>query len=563
MRTESQRDAFVYRLFPPPFRPDAGTAGARTAPPPRYRREVIGSMLVERDVSVELHDGVVIYIDVFRPADERPAPPLIAWGPYGKHDNGLVTRRPDCGVLPGQYSPYTGYEAPDPVLWVEHGYAIVNVDPPGTWHSGGNATFISPEEAAYGFDLVEWAGTQPWSTGRVGLSGVSYLTAAQWNIAATNPPHLVAMNPWEGWSDTYRELVRHGGIPETAWWPEIARRWACGTHLAEDLITEMQEHPLFDAFWTSKAPALERITVPAYVVASYSDQGMHTRGTLEGFKRIASEEKWLEVHRGKKWGYYYSEQGVSRQLAFFDHFLKGVENDVPHWPRVRFAVNSDLHTAIHKESTAWPLPDTELVVRHLDAASGMLLGEPPAPAHVDYDAEQHGRARRRATFDWQFDELTELVGGARLHLWLSSPDADDMDVFVALQKLDRYGDLVGFNYYGEFEDGPVALGWLRASHRALDPERSTEIQPVLTHQREQKIAPGTVVPLDIEILPSGTRFEAGETLRLVVQGVDVHKYPRRVRHPVHADTVNVGLHRVHTGGEHDSHLCIPRLRPTT
>lgn len=548
--------AFAYRLAAP-----TGPPEARGAPPPRYRREVVGDLIIERDMAVPLRDEVTVYVDVFRPADERPVPPLIAWSPYGKHADLPVTRLyPDGGVAPGQLSPYTGFESPDPLFWVGHGYAVVNVDAPGTWYSDGDATFISPEEAAFGHDLVEWAGTRPWSNAKVGLSGVSYLTTSQWNIAATGPPHLAAINPWEGWSDTYREVVRHGGIPETAFWPYIARRWAFGTHLAEDLLAETAEHPLFDSFWASKAPRLERITVPAYVVASFSDQGLHTRGTLEGFKRIGSKDKWLEVHGGKKWGYYYSPEGMARQLAFFDHFLKGVDNEVPSWPTVRFDVRADARTALRKEATAWPLPGTHLVVRHLDAASGRLLAEKPAtPASVDYDAEELGRARRRATFDWRFDEATELVGGARLHLWLSSPDSDDLDVFVALQKLDGYGDLVGFNYYAVFEDGPVALGWLRASHRELDVARSTDSQPVLTHRREQKIPPGTVFPVDVEILPSGTRFEPGETLRLVLQGKDVHRYPRPLTHPAHADSVNVGIHRVHTGGEHDSYLVIPRL----
>jgi predicted acyl esterase len=556
MTTPMRDESFTYR-----FREPTGPPEARDAPPPAYRREVNGNLLIERDVAVELRGGVAVYVDLFRPADERPAPVLIAWGPYGKHGDLPVTRLyPDGGVAVGQLSPYTGFESPDPVFWVDKGYAVVNVDPPGTWYSDGDATFISPEEAAFGYDLVEWAGTQPWSNGKVGLSGVSYLTTSQWNIAQTNPPHLAAINPWEGWSDTYREVARHGGIPETSFWPYIARRWGYGTHLVEDLLAEDAEHPFFDAFWASKAPRLEAITTPAYVVASYSDQGLHTRGTLEGLKRIASTEKWLDLHGGKKWGYYYSEEGLSRQVAFFDHFLKGIDNEVSSWPKVRFEVRSDLHHATRKVATAWPLPDATNTVRYLDATTGSLIAEKPATASVaEYDSEQLGRARGRAVFDWHFEETTELVGGARLHLWVSSPDADDLDLFVALQKLDRYKDPVGFHYYAVFLDGPVALGWLRASHRELDPERSSANQPVLLHRRELKIPPGEVVPVDIEILPSGTAFEKGETLRLVIQGTDIYQHPRPLTHPVHANRVNKGLHRIHTGGTYDSHLVIPRL----
>jgi predicted acyl esterase len=110
---------------------------------------------------------------VFRPADG--APPLIAWSPYGKHAGSQVTERyPDGGVAPGQLSEYTAFESPDPLYWTARGYAVVNADIPGSWHSGGNATFLSPEEAACGHDFVEWAAAQPWSNGKVGMSGVSY-----------------------------------------------------------------------------------------------------------------------------------------------------------------------------------------------------------------------------------------------------------------------------------------------------------------------------------------------------------------------------------------------------
>ena len=123
--------------------------------------------------------------------------------------------------------------------------------------------------------------------------GVFYLTSSQWTIAATRPPHLTAINPWEGWSDTYREVARHGGIPETYFWPYIGERWGFGTGRVENLAAETLAHPFFDEFWASKAPLLSRIDVPAYVVASWSDQGLHTRGTFEGFGAIGSAQKWL------------------------------------------------------------------------------------------------------------------------------------------------------------------------------------------------------------------------------------------------------------------------------
>ncbi len=110
-----------------------------------------------------------------------------------------------------------------------------------------------------------------------------------------------------------------------------------------------------------------------------------------------------------------------------------------------------------------------------------------------------------------------------------------------------------------YEDGPVALGWIRASHRELDSSRSRPWQPVLAHRRALPLAAGEIVPLEIEILPSGTLFRPGETLRLVVQGQDVHRYPRPLVQALHDDTVNRGPHVIHAGGPYDSHLLLPVL----
>ncbi len=544
------------------FRSATARPEERGAALPHFRRTIVDGMIVERDVAVPVRGGITIFADVFRPADERPAPPLIAWSPYGKHAEGQLDQRyPDSGVGPGQLSRYTAFESPDPVYWTARGYAVVNADIPGTWYSGGNATYLSPEEAQSGHDLVEWAAAQPWSNGRVGMSGVSYLASAQWSIAATRPTHLAAINPWEGWSDTYREVVRHGGIPETYFWPYIGLRWGCGTNLVEDLAAETAEHPFWDDFWSAKAADLSRITVPAFVVASWSDQGLHTRGTFEGFKKISSGQKWLDAHGDKKWGYYYSPSSLRRQQAFFDHFLKGLDTEVARWPRVRYEVRERAFTGARKSAADWPLPGTEYERLFLDAGSGLMRRReaPVAEKTVSYDSERLGRGRGRATFDQRFDAVTEIVGHAKLRVWMSAPEADDMDVFVAVQKLDAYGDLVGFPYYAVFEDGPVALGWIRASHRELDEQRSTPWQPVLAHRRELRPGRGRIVPLDIEILPSGTRFGPGEVLRLVIQGADIYRQPRPLVQAFHDESVNQGPHVIHTGGRFDSHLLIPRV----
>jgi uncharacterized protein len=315
------------------FRRPLNTPEFRGSRPRKYERSLDNGVIIERDVRVPTRAGFDVFADVYRPADEsKRSPPLIAWTPYGKSDPAPLHKiYPTCGVQEGWISDYTIFEAPDPMYWVPKGYVVICADVPGLWYANTQAYLMAPEEDAAYYDLIEWAGVQPWSNGRVGLSGVSYLTVSQWRVAALKPPHLAAINPYEGWSDTYREVVRHGGIPETSFWPYIQVRWGASDYPIEDLWRETEEHPLWDAFWASKAANLAAIDVPAYVVASWSDHGMHTRGTLEGFKKMASKQKWLEVHGRKKWFYYYRPDNVERQREFFDHFLKGSSAKLD-WP---------------------------------------------------------------------------------------------------------------------------------------------------------------------------------------------------------------------------------------
>ncbi len=529
----------------------------RGARPRSYERTERDGIVIERDVRVPTRFGFDLFVDLFCPADAAgPLPVLVAWTPYGKHDPApLATLFPTSGVQPEWQSDLTIFEAPDPAYWTAQGYAVIAADTPGTWFAETDASYFSPREAEAHYDLVEWAGTQGWSNGKVGLSGVSYLASSQWKVAALRPPHLAAINPWEGWSDTFNEIVRHGGIPETHFWPHIQVRWGVSDRRVEDLWAMTREHPFFDEYWQSKVPDFAAINVPAYVVASWSDHGVHTRGTLEGYKRIASEQKWLEVHGGKKWGYYYEPPSIARQTAFFDHFLKGEDTELAEWPKVRLHVRERDGVAVQKPAQEWPVEGTDYRKLYLDAASASLTATAPATGStIGYDPLDD---LAEASFDHRFDAPCELVGNIALTLFVSTEAGDDLDLHVALEKYDANGARVPFIHWGTYEDGPMAFGWLRVSRRELDSERSTEAQPVLTNRSEWKLTPGEVVEARIEILPSGTRFEAGEVLRLRIKGRDICNYPKPLLYMRHEDTVNLGRHVIHTGPGRESCLLVP------
>jgi hypothetical protein len=530
-----------------------------------YRKTKERGIVVERDVAVPMRDGVKLYADIHRPTGREKVPALVAWSPYGKH-------RPfqyevfhgNAGVKPEWISSYTAFESPDPLYWVPHGYAVINVDIRGALHSEGDSTFWCHDEGNDGYDLIEWMSEQAWCNGKVGMAGVSYLAIAQWQIAAKQPPHLAAINPWEGLSDMYREFCFHGGIPERAFSPIWQKSVSYSLNWVEDVVAMMKEHPLFDEYWATKVADFSRIEVPAYVVASWTDQGLHLRGTLEAYKEISSKDKWLEIHGRKKWQYFHQPESVEKQRAFFDRFLKGIDNDVTRWPKVRLEVRNRHYSGRFRNEKEWPLARTEHKKLFLDARTRSMKSTPAkVKSKVSYDAPgDQSRSpaayhRERVEFDHVFRRATELTGHMKLRLWVEVVGADDMDIFVAIQKFDRHGDYVPFAAFNTMEDGPVALGWLRASHRELDDKRSTPGQPWLLHRRNLKLETGTPVPVEIEIWPSATRFAAGERLRLVVQGSDIYKYAPWLVLAGHPETINAGEHVIHTGAKFDSHLLIP------
>ena len=532
-----------------------------TLPPREYARWEEDCLLIERNVEVPMRDGIRILVDIYRPADrsDHALPILLGWSPYGKH--GLSdTLWPASGVEQGWISRFTAFEAPDPAFWCANGYAVVFADPRGAWLSEGDLRHNGIGEGEDCYDCIEFLAQMDWTNGKVGMTGVSYLAAIQYLVASLRPPHLAAINPWEGFSDWYREFAYHGGIRETGFVPRGSDNLRFSLNRTEDTNANLKAHPLYDDYWRSKEVDLEAIEVPAFVVASWSDQGLHTRGTIEAWRRISSAQKWLNVHGEKKWAHFYKPCSKAKQKAFFDHFLKGEESGLGDWPRVSLEVRESARISHTRAEEQFPLARTDYRPLYLDASAGVLRNEPSASSSsIAYEScDEAGEA----VFEHRFEEDTELTGYMKLKLWAEAEGSDDMDLFVAIQKLDAEGMPVGFHFYAFYDDGPAALGWLRASHRQADPERSTAWQPVHTHLEEQRLEPGEIVPLEIEIWPSSTLFRKGEALRLVVKGMDIYRDALpNLPFARHEELRNSGRHIIHTGGSFDSHLLAPVIPP--
>jgi len=519
------------------------------------------SIAIERDLAAPMRDGARLFVNLFRPAADRPYPVIMSVTPYGKDKlpdrlatffmrlSGVKFGKLNCSRL-------TGFESPDPVYWVQQGFAVLQADVRGMHKSEGEAGVLRPQDAEDYYDLIEWAASQPWCTGRVGLLGVSYLCMSQWYVAALKPPHLRAIVPWEGVTDLYRELAFHGGIPETKfvplWWKKRIKRGRNRKFpLAEDFLAEREAHPLDDAFWASKRPILENIEVPALVCASWSDHGLHTRGSIEGFERISSRQKWLFTHGRKKWETFYGEEALGWQKRFLDHFLRDLDNGMDRVPAVRLEVRSAYYQQDVRSEQSWPLSSLQPALFYLCANTASLQREPAASE----GKVQYGSTRRngKAVFSCRFEQPVELIGSMRLKLWVSTSEGDDLDLFVVLRKLDSTGSEVFFSGFNGYARDGVAKGWLRASHRELDPSRCTPLRPWHSQTRIQKLRAGDIVPVEIEIWPSATLFEAGSALQLAIQGHDAARYPAFG----HRKLVNRGWHTIFTGGSYDSCLAVP------
>ncbi len=419
----------------------------------------------------------------------------------------------------------------------------MRVDSRGAGRSPGYLDIFSPRETQGHYQCIEWAGVQSWSNGKVGLLGISYYGVNQWLVAALQPPHLAAICPWEGSSDYYREFTHHGGILSIfvrQWYPvQVAavqhgvgergmRSPVTGETVAgpetlpqEELVAlhahswdDLLDHPLADEYYQQRTPDLSKITVPLLAAGNWAHH-LHTRGTFEGYTRVSSEQKWLEVHGLQHWVEFYTDCGVDLQKRFFGYFLKGVDTDWDRQAPVQLNVRQVDGTFEQRAEREWPLARTQWTKFDLDLAQHTLSLKPqPTAEWTDFAALGEG-----LTFTTDpLDAPLEITGPAAAKLLVAS-STSDADIFLTLRVLDPQGADVTFPSAMD-PRGLVAFGWLRASHRKIDPERSLPYRPWHPHDEGQPLTPGEPVVLDVEIWPTSVIIPAGYRLAVTTQGRD-------------------------------------------
>ncbi|GAA5875196.1 hypothetical protein JCM8547_005548 [Rhodosporidiobolus lusitaniae] len=552
-----------------------GWDGECTAP-------LTSDILLEHDVPLTMRDGVTLYTDIYRPADAKgPVPCLVMWSPYGKRYssiNMLPVTTWKCGIRSSDLSGWEKFEGLDPARWCPQGYAIASVDIRGSGHSSGSVQIMGKKMGEDGHDVVEELAKKEWCSGKIGLAGNSFLAISQWHIAAQQPPALKAIAPWEGCGDLFREQFVRGGVFEISNMDLINKLIIKGKQGTEDFATMYDREPLHSTYWADKRADMTKIKIPAYISGS-DFSSIHTMGSIRGFWECQGP-KWIRWSGVQEWhDLYCVPESHEELLRFFDHYLLGKENGfVENTPKVRWALlqGGDRNAMENITIDDFPLPNTDYRDLFLSTDGKLAESSPSTPSFVSYISRGEGKGV--VSFDIKFDQPTQLVGIPKAIVYMSTPDHDDMNVYVTLKKLDKDGKpLMHMTIprsralapsQAEIAEKdrtslllhPGSLGVLRASHRHIDPSKNVHPNwPWHPHTFEEKLQPNEIVRLEIGIWAMGWTYDAGEGLRVEIGGG--HEMNHEIRHfttkfPPES-TLNKGKHVVHFGGEYPSKVILP------
>ncbi len=595
------------------------------------RRHILGIRRY-RDVKIPLRDGSFVYADVFRPDSDEPVPVVMNCGVYGRafvhHSICTAEDAEHHEIMEDRYfrgNPdgyeYENHESINTATWIPRGYALVRVDSPGAGKSPGTLGIWGIDEAEAYYDAIEWAGVQPWSNGNVGLWGMSYYAVNQHAVASLKPPHLKAMIAIGTDADLYEEVAYTGGILNEEFFPGWFANGIvpaiCGDVDAKDFLATARANPFKDSDPAAifgprsevlMSPDLSDVSVPLWTVAATAHPGnFHQLGSSETYLNTPTSNKKIDFW--EDWFLKsYSATAVEDHIAFFDHWLKGVDNGIMDTPPVRLEIRTGRGSSYLQEEHEWPIARTDYVKWYLDASpsdwdghagcdsvGGLAPTAPEVEHSVTYSAEVDRSVAFSAEIDVAefrkppteaaaqndrksapcspgatfvsapFEADTVLAGYSKLVAWVSST-SQDMDIFVALRVLDEHDREVDFcgpalipgistKFY------PLAKGWLKVSHRKLDPERSTGFRPKHTHLRADHapLHDGEIVPVEVEIIPNTGLIRKGQRLR-----VDIQPYTgagHGMRHAYDRTYHDGAQNMIFTGPEYPSYVQLPVVPP--
>ncbi|MBI3091168.1 MAG: CocE/NonD family hydrolase [Candidatus Tectomicrobia bacterium] len=547
-------------------------------------------VVVERSVKIPMSDGIELDADIFRPDAAGPFPAILGYHPYNQASQTAPIKPAALSINIFRHANQeegTAYiEAGDPAFYVRRGYAYLIANIRGTGNSGGIYPFLARREIEDGCELIEWMARQPWCNGQVGMFGVSYFAWIQFFIASLNPPHLKCIfAPW-GATDLYRDSVYHGGILGHGFW----RMWAYGSlykarvasetrqRLGEEafgqaiaaclrdeditrvpelaailrnpeqgmnpLLVDLLLNPCDGPYWEERRVNYPTINVPAYLGACWGIYGLHLPGAFRSWENLSVPKKLVIGPPAYLDRPLYQLQYES--LRWFDFWLKGIETGILQEPPIRLFIPGE---GTWKEANEWPLPETKWTPFHLHEG-GVLFEREHWPNEGTTSFEDSPWGRGSLEFSTPlFVEQTEVIGPIVLKLFASST-APEALWFISLRAVDAAG-----------QERILTRGWLRGSHRRLDPQRSKPWAPFFPHTQPEPLTPGEVTEFTIPLVPTCTLCKPGSRLVLKISCTDdPPKHPLEALASGHLHRASASRITVHHNAEHPSHLLLPITR---
>jgi len=589
----------------------AGLPIASDCPPVAYDREpAYPRMISERDVAVPMRDGVNLSVDIYRPDANERFPALLAFAIYNKDFQG-----PDIAAAvppqPAWSSLWTGpIEAGDTKFLTSRGYVHIIGSPRGVGKSdgGGSRQWDS-------YDLIEWIAGQSWCDGNVGMVGISGFGAEQFHVARQNPPHLKAIFPYDprgayGTLGSFREeypgavlhlfryLVMHfsaihqnkgkpGALPaeKEALWREAMNNadYRMYPHIF-NLLAQKGQHmpPIFELLIDpydkedvvrAAEQSFEQIKIPAYTGAGWYGYTYktHLNGAQSYFEKIQVPKKLLftgPAHLERPFHTMHAEI-----LRWYDYWLKGIDTGIMNEPPVRYWL---MGANEWRSGSDWPLPQTQWTKFYLNSWERLQAtpftpssaeDELPPDAFVQMPPTQTNKVAKLRYLTDPLPQDLVIAGPALLNLF-AAIDQDDTNWIIALKDV---GPDVSVRTVREGEreiadnlpERELTRGWLKASHRAIDPTRSKPWRPwhPLTRKAQLKVVPGEVTEYNIEIMATANLFRRGHRICIEIASADM---PTGVAGATNVEYIaphicssKTTLHKIYHDARRPSHLLLP------
>ena len=525
-------------------------------------------------------DGVELAAAVYLPKGNGRFPTLFAASPY----------RFDNNVAPA--TPIFLWRETGPIdYYLSHGYAFVHLDVRGSGRSGGEYRYMCEAEQRDLYDVIVWITQQAWSNGKVGGIGQSYYARMQWFMGIQNPPGLACIAPYDGNVDTYRSSAYTGGIPgafPSTWYNSTTRNInqypASGPSrfIEWDYVGAVKQHNTYDEFWKLRAAAenLDKIAVPVFSIGVWTKVDLHLNGNIVGFQRTRSPKKLLVFGSSSLFAAVADFSSVAFHETylrpFYDCYLKGEKTSYPDEPDVRYFVPG---AEEFRTATTWPPERLSYKAYYLGADTtgsvaslndGSLSNEPPANGSTAYDYpnpqwragvvgfDKNGRpdpVRNVLTFTTApLESDLEIAGPIQLNLHASSSNRDTDFIIKLSEQFPPDAPLAE----AQPRSRVVTKGWLRASHRAIDREKSLPYAPWYRHDNPEPIEPDKVYEFEIAVMPTAYRFKKGSRIRLEIANGDSQLTEFVFQHDYTPD--KVGRDTLHHSAEYPSHILLPVVR---